>query len=117
MGAFYAIQPAFTGGEISPDVASRVDIDKYQLALLQAENAIIRPYGAATKALSGHQHVPSRYGRESRTRRESERADHGKARRRIRAAQAGQGRKIHGAGLHEPAEGRDGRRERSGRRI
>ena len=47
--AFYAIQPAFTGGEISPDVASRVDIDKYQLALLQAENAIIRPYGAVTK--------------------------------------------------------------------
>lgn len=47
--AYYAIQPAFTGGEISPDVASRVDIDKYQLALLQAENAIIRPYGAVTK--------------------------------------------------------------------
>ena len=47
--AFYAIQPAFTGGEISPDVASRVDIDKYQLALLQAENAVIRPYGAVTK--------------------------------------------------------------------
>lgn len=47
--AYYAIQPAFTGGEISPDVASRVDIDKYQLALLQAKNAIIRPYGAATK--------------------------------------------------------------------
>lgn len=49
MGVFYAIQPAFTGGEISPDVASRVDVDKYQLALLQAENAIIRPYGAVTK--------------------------------------------------------------------
>jgi hypothetical protein len=47
--AFYAIQPAFTGGELSPDVASRVDLDKYQLALLQAENAIIRPYGAVTK--------------------------------------------------------------------
>ena len=47
--AFYAIQPAFTGGEISPDVASRVDIDKYQLALLQAENAIIRPYGSVAK--------------------------------------------------------------------
>ena len=46
---YYAIQPAFTGGEISPDVASRVDLDKYQLALLQAENAIVRPYGAVTK--------------------------------------------------------------------
>lgn len=47
--AFYTIQPAFTGGEISSDVASRVDLDKYQVALLQAENAIIRPYGAVRK--------------------------------------------------------------------
>lgn len=46
---FYVIQPAFTGGEISGDVASRIDIDKYQLALLQAENAVIRPYGAVRK--------------------------------------------------------------------
>lgn len=46
---YYAIQPAFTGGEISEDVASRVDLDKYQLALLQAENMIIRPYGSAKK--------------------------------------------------------------------
>lgn len=46
---FYAIQPAFTGGEISGEVASRVDLDKYQLALLQAENAIIRPYGPVYK--------------------------------------------------------------------
>lgn len=45
----YAIQPAFTGGEISEDVASRVDLDKYQLALLQAENVIIRPYGSLKK--------------------------------------------------------------------
>lgn len=46
---FYAIQPAFTGGEIAGEVASRVDLDKYQLALLQAENAIIRPYGPVRK--------------------------------------------------------------------
>lgn len=46
---YYAIQPAFTGGEISEDVASRVDLDKYQLALLQAENVIIRPYGSLKK--------------------------------------------------------------------
>lgn len=46
---YYAIQPAFTGGEISSDVASRVDLDKYQLSLLQAENAVIRPYGAVHK--------------------------------------------------------------------
>lgn len=47
--AFYSIQPAFTGGEISADVASRIDLDKYQVALLQAENAIVRPYGAVKK--------------------------------------------------------------------
>lgn len=47
--AFYSIQPAFTGGEISADVASRIDLDKYQVALLQAENAIVRPYGAVRK--------------------------------------------------------------------
>ena len=46
---FYSIQPAFTGGEISGEVASRVDLEKYQLALLQAENAIIRPYGPVYK--------------------------------------------------------------------
>lgn len=45
----YMIQPSFVGGEISPDVASRVDLDKYQMALLQAENTIIRPYGAVRK--------------------------------------------------------------------
>lgn len=46
---YYQIQPAFTGGEVSGDVASRVDIDKYQLSLLQAENMIISPYGSAKK--------------------------------------------------------------------
>ena len=46
---FYSIQPAFTGGEISGEVASRVDLEKYQLALLTAENAIIRPYGPVYK--------------------------------------------------------------------
>lgn len=46
---YYAIQPAFTGGEISEDIASRVDLDKYQLALLQAENAVVRPYGPVRK--------------------------------------------------------------------
>ena len=46
---FYSIQPAFTGGEISGEIASRVDLDKYQLALLMAENAIIRPYGPVYK--------------------------------------------------------------------
>ena len=45
----YLIQPSFTGGEISPEVANRIDLDKYQSALLNAENAYIRPYGAVYK--------------------------------------------------------------------
>ena len=31
---FYVLQPAFTAGEISNAVANRVDLDKYQYALL-----------------------------------------------------------------------------------
>ena len=42
---FYVLQPAFTAGEISNAVANRVDLDKYQYALLTAENCYIRPYG------------------------------------------------------------------------
>lgn len=49
MTPYYAIQPAFTGGELSEDVANRIDLDKYQLGLRQAENAIIRPYGSVRK--------------------------------------------------------------------
>ena len=46
-GRIYMLQPSFASGEISPDVASRVDLDKYHNALLQAENVFIRPYGSA----------------------------------------------------------------------
>ena len=46
-GRVYMLQPSFATGEISPDVASRVDLDKYQSALLQAKNFNIRPYGSA----------------------------------------------------------------------
>lgn len=49
MTPYYAIQPAFTGGELSEDVANRIDLDKYQLGLRQAENAIVRPYGSVRK--------------------------------------------------------------------
>ncbi len=45
----YIIQPSFATGEVSPEVASRIDIEKYQAALLQAENCYIRPYGAVYK--------------------------------------------------------------------
>ena len=45
MANVYMIQPAFTTGEISPAVGSRVDLEKYRSALLNAENTVIRPYG------------------------------------------------------------------------
>ena len=37
---YYLLQPAFTGGEISAEVANRVDLDKYQFAVLQAYNCL-----------------------------------------------------------------------------
>lgn len=42
---YYLLQPAFTGGEISAEVANRVDLDKYQFAVLQAYNYLIKPHG------------------------------------------------------------------------
>lgn len=42
---YYLLQPAFTGGEISAEVANRVDLDKYQFAVLQAYNCLIKPHG------------------------------------------------------------------------
>lgn len=49
MEPFYLLQTAFTGGEISPEVANRVDLDKYQFALLTAQNCLVRPYGPVYK--------------------------------------------------------------------
>lgn len=46
---FHVIQLSAAGGEISEDVANRTDLEKYQMALLQAENAVVRPYGAVQK--------------------------------------------------------------------
>lgn len=45
----YVMQASFTAGEVSPEVANRTDIDKYQSALLNAENAFIRPYGSVCR--------------------------------------------------------------------
>lgn len=49
MSAYYLLQPSFAGGEISSEVASRTDIDKYQSALLNAENVVVKPYGGLAK--------------------------------------------------------------------
>lgn len=45
----YLMQSSFATGEVAPEVASRIDMEKYQAALLQAENCYIRPYGAVYK--------------------------------------------------------------------
>lgn len=55
-GRIYVLQPSFASGEISPDVASRVDLDKYQSALLTAENVFVRPYGSAYRR-PGMEHI------------------------------------------------------------
>lgn len=41
----YLLQSSFTTGEISSDVAGRVDLSRYQSALLRAKNVYVRPYG------------------------------------------------------------------------
>lgn len=47
--AYYLLQPSFGTGEISAEVANRVDLDKYQFALTKAKNCLIRPYGPVYK--------------------------------------------------------------------
>lgn len=49
MKPMYISQLAFTTGEISPDVSRRFDLDQFKSALLLAENAVIRPYGAVAR--------------------------------------------------------------------
>lgn len=46
---FYLLQSAFTAGEISSEVSNRVDLDKYQYAVLQAQNCLVKPYGPIYK--------------------------------------------------------------------
>ena len=52
----YISQLAFTTGEVSPDVSRRFDLEQYKSALLEAENVVIRPYGAVAKR-QGSQYV------------------------------------------------------------
>ena len=52
----YISQLAFTTGEVSTDVSSRFDLEQYKSALLEAENVVIRPYGAVAKR-QGSQYV------------------------------------------------------------
>ena len=49
MGVYNYLQSSFATGVISRDVAARVDLEKYQAALLEATNVYIRPYGGLYK--------------------------------------------------------------------
>lgn len=49
LSPYYLLQSSFTTGEISPEVANRVDLDKYSSAVLKAANCLIRPYGPIYK--------------------------------------------------------------------
>lgn len=49
LSPYYLLQSSFATGEISPEVANRVDLDKYANAVLQAKNCHIRPYGPIYK--------------------------------------------------------------------
>lgn len=42
------IQPTFSGGEFSPSIYPRVDIDKYRTGLKTCRNFIIHPFGGAS---------------------------------------------------------------------
>jgi hypothetical protein len=43
------IQPSLAGGEISPAVATRVDVDKFKSALTACENFLVMQHGGVTK--------------------------------------------------------------------
>lgn len=45
----FITQNSFTTGEISPEVAERTDLEKYKSSLLQAENAVVSPYGNVSR--------------------------------------------------------------------
>lgn len=55
-------QTAFITGEISPEVASRSELDKYQYALLKARNVHIRPYGSTYRRTGTKYHTACKYG-------------------------------------------------------
>ena len=49
LSPYYLLQCSFAAGEIAPEVANRVDLDKYNSAVLKARNCHIRPYGPIYK--------------------------------------------------------------------
>lgn len=48
MALIRPIQPAFSGGEVSPHIYARIDIEKYKLSLRKCRNFILHPHGGAS---------------------------------------------------------------------
>lgn len=48
MSSVYTIQPSFSGGEFSPSLYSRVDVQKYGTGLKKLKNFIVHPHGGAS---------------------------------------------------------------------
>ena len=46
--AVYTIQPTFSGGEFSPSLYSRVDVQKYTTGLKKLKNFIVHPHGGTS---------------------------------------------------------------------
>ena len=46
---YLGLQPSFTAGEVTPELAVRVDLAKYQSGCLTLENMLIHPQGGASK--------------------------------------------------------------------
>jgi len=57
----YVLQTSFAAGEISSDVASRIDLNKYQSALLKAQNVYVRPYGGVYRRPGTVYHGATKY--------------------------------------------------------
>ena len=52
------IQPSFAGGEVSPSLYGRVDLEKYQTSLRRCRNFIVRQYGGRERAMWRLQSFP-----------------------------------------------------------
>ena len=55
------IQPSFAGGEVSPSLYGRVDLEKYQTSLRRCRNFIVRQYGGVENRPGTRYVAPAKY--------------------------------------------------------
>lgn len=55
------LQNSFTAGWISPMIAARVELEKYQMAMIEAKNAWVLPYGTAYRRPGTIYVAPTKY--------------------------------------------------------